>query len=307
MAISGMTVHWDDPRQIDELIENARSEQKDYLIVQTLRPGTTLIEALPSTSATDLIVFRDRAGTQLWSRLNKALPGPTYFLAVLPADHLGIAISVKTLAINAGRLREAQSLSELIARLSATGTTSFVDNFPTQAETSFPFPPLTCAAGPTCDVWVGQQIAQVTSNGHQSATDLTAMKAGLYLLHDEFDASHSCSQSIEGLGSLHSGDFWHAILHRREPDYGNAKYWFRHVGRHPVFDQLAPLVKQRLDEIVGPLSATLQRWKSRLITSSGWDPFAFVDLCEAAAHDTSLAPWCEKIQYEEMLLLLSMS
>lgn len=48
-----------------------------------------------------------------------------------------------------------------------------------------------------------------------------ACLAGLWLLHDQLDRSHAISQQIETpLGSL-----WHAVMHRREGDYSNAKYW----------------------------------------------------------------------------------
>ena len=64
--------------------------------------------------------------------------------------------------------------------------------------------------------------------------------AGLWLLHNFLDESHRISQSIE----TPTGSFWHGIMHRREGDFSNAKYWFRRVGAHPVFAPLAEAVQQ---------------------------------------------------------------
>jgi hypothetical protein len=60
-------------------------------------------------------------------------------------------------------------------------------------------------------------------------------QAAIWLVAGDLDASHTISQSIDDA----DGSFWHGIMHRREGDYGNAKYWFRRVGKHPVLDQLA--------------------------------------------------------------------
>jgi hypothetical protein len=57
----------------------------------------------------------------------------------------------------------------------------------------------------------------------------------LWLLAGELDRSHVVSQSLE----TDEGSYWHGIMHRREGDFWNSKYWFRKVGRHPVMEQLA--------------------------------------------------------------------
>ncbi len=58
--------------------------------------------------------------------------------------------------------------------------------------------------------------------------------AGAWLYHDFLDESHAVSQEIE----TPEGSFWHAIMHRREPDAWNSKYWFRRIGNHPVLEML---------------------------------------------------------------------
>lgn len=52
--------------------------------------------------------------------------------------------------------------------------------------------------------------------------------AGVWMYLDQLDRSHDISQ---GLPSK-EGSWWHAIMHRREGDYWNSKYWYRQVGRH---------------------------------------------------------------------------
>jgi hypothetical protein len=53
-------------------------------------------------------------------------------------------------------------------------------------------------------------------------------------LAGDIERSHSISQNIENL----EGSFLHGMMHRREGDFSNAKYWFRRVGNHPVIEQL---------------------------------------------------------------------
>ena len=69
----------------------------------------------------------------------------------------------------------------------------------------------------------------------RSREDAEALLAGLWLWHDFLDESHTISQ---GLASP-TGSFWHAIMHRREGDFSNAKYWYARCRRHPAMEELA--------------------------------------------------------------------
>jgi hypothetical protein len=102
-----------------------------------------------------------------------------------------------------------------------------------------------------------------------SRPDGEAMLAGLWLWHDWLDSSHTISQSL----SNSTGSFWHAIMHRREGDFSNAKYWYARCTSHPVLQTMTPFV----NDILHPLPAD----KSYLrLTQGGWNPNAFVDLAE---------------------------
>ena len=84
------------------------------------------------------------------------------------------------------------------------------------------------------------------------------LRAGLYLYFGCWTEAHETAQAV----NTREGSYWHAIVHRQEPDATNAGYWFRQVGKHPIFAELATIAG---DPARKP-----------------WDPFAFIEICERA-------------------------
>jgi len=103
-------------------------------------------------------------------------------------------------------------------------------------------------------------------------------RSGLWLAFNYLDDSHRISQDIE----TSTGSFWHAIMHRREPDPFNSKYWWRRVGPHAVLEQL----RERAPE-VGYSFTTAE---------------AFVDFCERVRDtntpDEELAKRVQHLEWE---------
>jgi hypothetical protein len=121
------------------------------------------------------------------------------------------------------------------------------------------------------DILETVQPAQLLASGVVKRAEAgDALLAGLWLWHDWLDESHAISQALDDA----TGSFWHAIMHRREGDFANAKYWYARCADHPIL----PSLNAQASAILNPLPAD----KSLLrLTASGWNASAFVDFVQS--------------------------
>ncbi len=73
------------------------------------------------------------------------------------------------------------------------------------------------------------------------------LAAGLLQIYDFWEPSHDAAQRADDQGERDFSAYWHGIAHRREPDAGNAAYWFRRVGKHAILRPLAEEARPLLD------------------------------------------------------------
>ncbi|MGE3312737.1 MAG: hypothetical protein AB7O66_22435 [Limisphaerales bacterium] len=140
-----------------------------------------------------------------------------------------------------------------------------------------------------------QSALQKAGSATRLAANRTACLQGLLLLwHDHLDEAHAVVQDLPGPDAA-----WvHGIMHRREPDYSNARYWFHRVGRHEAFEPMA--------EQAAPLLAAHAALPYRLIRDGSWDPMAFIDAVSAAIRpgsDPGVARLIVDLQRAETLVL----
>lgn len=87
------------------------------------------------------------------------------------------------------------------------------------------------------------------------------VKGGLLYALDALPEAHAIFQEA----SDDTGSYWHGMLHRREGDFDNARYWFRRAGTLPFFSE------------AHRNSATHSPTMAR---QSNWDPYLFTGQCE---------------------------
>ena len=87
------------------------------------------------------------------------------------------------------------------------------------------------------------------------------VRGGLLYALDDLAACHEFFQNTANdlVG------YWHGMMHRREADFDNARYWFRRSGTLPFFDTL--------QHHAAGISADMAKQLS-------WDPYLFTGQCE---------------------------
>jgi hypothetical protein len=120
------------------------------------------------------------------------------------------------------------------------------------------------------------------------------LAAGVLQVHDLWVAGHEAAQEADDLGDRDLSAWWHGIAHRREPDAGNASYWFRRVGRSPIFAELAEDAGPVVEEEGSPA------WARKVIRDGGWDPFGFIDACNAR-DGARLARRLQRLELDRLL------
>ncbi|HZG56834.1 hypothetical protein [Paenibacillus sp.] len=143
-------------------------------------------------------------------------------------------------------------------------------------------PPQRLAPKRPWDAALSENIANASFG---AGADADALRSALLLWNDDLDGSHELSQRIE----TPTGSLLHGVMHRMEGDYGNAEYWFRRVGAHPCYRELAAAVRNA-------------DGGAAFVPGGAWDPYAFNRAVERAVRsaDAPATALLERLQRLEM-------
>lgn len=115
-----------------------------------------------------------------------------------------------------------------------------------------------------------------------------AAEAGYLLYLGRHEESHKIAQHL----ASREGNYWHAILHRMEPDDWNAMYWFGQAGEHPI----------ALDLALGAEALGFPQDGKR-----NFDARRFVEFCSLAreGRDAARVELAQRVQLLEWQLLMA--
>jgi hypothetical protein len=89
------------------------------------------------------------------------------------------------------------------------------------------------------------------------------VRGGLLYALDAIHEAHVLFQ--DAAGDLAA--YWHGMMHRREGDFDNARYWFRRAGTQPFF---------------AVAHAAAAAHSADMARQMSWDPYLFTGQCEQA-------------------------
>jgi len=101
----------------------------------------------------------------------------------------------------------------------------------------------------------------------------------LHLWNDDLEAAHELVQELRSA----TGSAMHGIVHRREGDYDNARYWFMRAGDHPAYHGLQSRAAAILESERMP-AGTIGQALTAMRSQGSWNPSLFANTIEI--HET---------------------
>ena len=89
------------------------------------------------------------------------------------------------------------------------------------------------------------------------------VRGALVYLLDALPEAHTIFQEAKS----DVGSYWHGMMHRREGDFDNARYWFRRAGALPIFAEIHRAAANHSE---------------LMARQTNWDPYVFTGQCEQA-------------------------
>lgn len=139
------------------------------------------------------------------------------------------------------------------------------------------------------EAWSIDEVEAKLSGSGLTGETAELVRSMALLWHDHLDESHTVSQGVKSA----DGSFVHGIMHRREPDYSNASYWFNRVDTHPSFPDIA---KRAAVVLKG---SSLER-----LSYNGWDSLAMIDAVAATREGPAEYELLQQVQRVEVEVLL---
>jgi hypothetical protein len=108
--------------------------------------------------------------------------------------------------------------------------------------------------------------------------------AALMEKNDDLESCHRICQEA-GQDDV-CGNYWHGIVHRREPDFENARGWFRRTEGLTAYTEIYTGVLGFLQRVLqvpeyGEAREKALAFMQHLRARGSWDPIYLVDMCEA--------------------------